>query len=172
VSALIGPRVTSIAPFDQTYSHVLSAYGYGSLSPQFEVSLNGGYSLARFLDVGVHAGYLLGSGGSNSGLFLNELELGGFAAAMFWRGNPTWAGGMGVGVEGGIEAPFLTLHGYTTSERTSYVGPIIFARLGDDRRVQPTIHLRYLASDWGSAIGGFGLPLGGLSITVGGNLSL
>ena len=172
LSALLGARFSSLAPFDATYAHILAAYGFGALSPQFEVSLNGAYSLARSLDVGIHLGYLLGSGGSGASLFLNKLEVGGFAAATFWRDNPRWAGGIGFGVEAGLEAPFLTLNGNTTGARVPYVGPLLIARLGSIPGVLPVLHVRYIVSDWVSAFGKYGLPLGGLSVTVGGSLPL
>jgi hypothetical protein len=172
LSALIGVRFSSLAPFDATYAHILAAYGFGSLSPQLEVSLNGVYSLTHLLDVGVHLGYLLGSGGSGGDLFLNEIEVGGVVVARFWRGSRSWAGGVGFGVEGGLETPFLTLNGDTTSARIPYGGPLVVTRLGSSEGVLPVVHIRYIASDWASAFGKYGLPLGGLSITVGGSLPL
>jgi hypothetical protein len=176
LSFRLGPRFSQLAPFGHQYQHVLAAYGYNTLAPLLEVSVDAAYSFVRWLDVGVHAGYLFGNAGSSGGsggpLTLHVLEIGGSAYGVFGRSAGWLIGGYGAGVEGGVELPWLVLRGQSTSARVPYVGPAFFARLSEKSWIQPAVHVKYLVSNWGGAFGQFGLPLGGLSITVGGNLSL
>jgi hypothetical protein len=172
----LGPRFAQLAPFSHTYSNVLTAYGYGPMSAFVEGSADAAYRFVQHLELGAHAGYMFGSAGSDGGsgglLTLHTIELGGVVHGVFFRGQYPWAGGLGFGAEGGIEIPFLLLRGHATSAPVPYAGPSIFARFSDDPAVQPVVHVRYLVSNWPDAFGKVGLPLGGLSITVGANLSL
>jgi hypothetical protein len=176
LSFLIGPRFAQLAPFSHLYSNVLTAYGYGPMSAFFEVSADAGYRFVDHLEIAAHTGYLFGSAGTSGGggslLTLHTIELGGAVHGVFFRGQSPWTGGLGFGVEGGVEIPFLLLRGHATSAPIPYAGPSILARFSDDAVVQPAVHVRYLVSNWSDAFGKVGLPLGGLSITVGANLSL
>jgi hypothetical protein len=170
-------RFLSSSPFGNTYQSVLTAYGYNSLSAVVEGAGDVAISPWRYLDFGVHTGYSFGSGGSAGGsgglLTLHDVELGGFAYAIFGRTDPRRSGTFGAGVEGGAMLPFLVLRGDVQSARLPYVGPVVLARLFGGTRVQTAVHIRYLVANWSNAFSGaVGLPLGGFSLSVGVNLSL
>jgi hypothetical protein len=172
----LGVRFLETAPFSKVYEHVLNGYGYGSMSALVEGAADLGMSPWRWMDLGVHTGYAFGSAGTSGGsgglLMLHELEVGGYALAVFGRSDYRRAGTFAAGVEGGGMFPFLVLRGDTTSAQLPYVGPVLVARLIGDAKVQTTIQVRYLVANWGNAFGTVGLPLGGLSLSVGANLSL
>jgi hypothetical protein len=172
-----GARFAQLAPFSHVYSNVLAAYGYGPMTAFLETSADAAYTFVQRVELGAHAGYLFASGGSDGGsgglLTLHTLELGGTVHVLFFRGQYPWAGGIGFGAEGGVEIPFLLLRGQATTAPVPYGGPSIFARFSDDPAVQPVVHLRYIISNWPDAFANkVGMPLGGLSITLGANLSL
>ena len=172
----LGVRFLETAPFSKVYEHVLNGYGYGSMSAMVEGSADAGISPWRWMDIGVHTGYAFGSAGTSGGvgglLTLHEVEVGGYALVIFGRSDPRRAGTFGAGVEGGGMFPFLLLRGDTSSARLPYVAPVLMARLIGDAKVQTTVQVRYLVANWGNAFGTVGLPLGGLSVSVGANLSL
>ncbi len=176
----LGVRFLQTAPFSQVYQTVLSSYGYSSMSAIVEGAADAALSPASWLDVGVHAGYGFGSGGTAGGvgglLTLHDVEVGGFAYGIIGRTDRRRPGTFGFGAEGGAMLPFLVLRGDVTSARLPYVGPVVLARLAGDSRIQTAIHVRYLIANWGSAFGPVGapvgLPLGGFSVSVGANLSL
>lgn len=173
----LGVRFLQTAPFSKVYQHVLTAYGYGSMSAIVEGAADAAVSPWRWLDLGVHAGYAFGSAGSSQGgsgglLMLHEAEVGGFAYGIFGRRDRMRPGTLGAGVEGGAMFPFLVLRGDATSARLPYIGPVVLARLSGDSKVQTAVHVRYLVANWNNAFGTVGLPLGGFSISVGANLSL
>lgn len=172
----LGVRFLQTAPFSKVYQHVLTGYGYGSMSAIVEGAADVAVSPWRWLDMGVHTGYAFGSAGTSGGsgglLSLHAVELGGFAYAVFGRSDRRRPGTIGAGVEGGAMLPFLVLRGDVTSARLPYIGPVLLARLAGDARVQTTVHLRYLVANWSNAFGTVGLPLGGFSLGGGVNLSL
>jgi hypothetical protein len=146
------------------------------MSALLEGAADAGFSPWRWLDLGVHTGYAFGSAGSDRGsgglLTLHALDLGGFVYTIFGRSDPRRAGTFGAGVEGGAMLPFLVLRGDVTSARLPYVAPVVLARLIGDAKVQTMVQVRYLITNWSNAFGTVGLPLGGISISVGANLSL
>lgn len=172
----LGVRFLQTAPFSKVYQHVLTGYGYGSMSAIVEGGADVAVSPWRWLDLGVHTGYSFGSAGSSGGsggvLTLHAVELGGFACAIFGRNDRRKPGTLGVGVEGGAMLPFLILRGDVESARLPYIGPVILARLAGDARIQTAVHVRYLVASWNDLFGSVGLPLGGFSISGGVNLSL
>jgi hypothetical protein len=176
LSFRLGVRFLETAPFSKVYEHVLGAYGYGSMSALVEGAADAGFSPWRWMDLGVHTGYAFGSAGSSGGsgglLMLHELEVGGYALTVFGRSDYRRAGAFAAGVEGGAMFPFLLLRGDTTSAQVPYVAPVLVARLIGDAKIQTIVQARYLVANWGNAFGTVGLPLGGLSISIGANLSL
>jgi len=173
----LGVRFLSAAPFSKTYESVLTAYGFDSMSAVVEGAADAGISPWRFLDLGVHTGYSFGSGGTAAGssgglLAFHDLEVGGFAYAIFGRKDRRRAGDFGGGVEGGAMFPFLVLNGDVSRATLPYIGPVVLARLFGDARVQTAVHVRYLVANWSNAFGSVGLPVGGFSISVGANLAL
>jgi hypothetical protein len=176
LSFRLGVRFLETAPFSKVYEHVLDAYGYGSMSALVEGAADAGFSPWRWMDLGVHTGYAFGSAGTSGGsgglLTLHEVDVGGYALAVFGRSDYRRAGSFAAGVEGGGMFPFLLLRGDTASTQLPYVGPVVLAHLIGDAKVQTTIQARYLIVNWSNAFGTVGLPIGGLSISVGANLSL
>jgi hypothetical protein len=176
LSFRLGVRFLETAPFSKVYEHVLTAYGYGSMSALVEGAADAGVSPWRWMDIGVHTGYAFGSAGTSGGsgglLTLHELEVGGYALIVFGRSDYRRPGTFAAGVEGGGMFPFLLLRGDTSSAQLPYVGPVVLAHLIGDAKVQTTLQARYLVANWGNAFGTVGLPLGGISISVGANLSL
>jgi hypothetical protein len=177
LSFRLGVRFLGSSPFSHVYQHVLTAYGYNSLSAVVEGVGDVAISPWRWIDLGVHTGYAFGSGGSAGGssglLTLHEIELAGFAYAIFGRTDPRRPGTFGVGAEGGVMFPFLVLRGDVSHASLPYGGPVLLARLVGNARVQTAIQVKYLIANWSNVFGGaVGLPLGGFSISVGANLSL
>jgi hypothetical protein len=172
----LGVRFLQTAPFNKVYQHVLTAYGYGSMSAILEGAADVAASPWRWIDLGFHAGYGFGSAGSSGGsgglLTLHAAELGGFVYGVYGRDDRRRPGTIAAGVEGGAMLPFLLLRGDVTSARLPYIGPVVLARLAGDAKVQPTVQVRYLVANWSNAFGMVGLPLGGFSVSVGANLSL
>jgi hypothetical protein len=176
LSFRLGVRFLQTAPFSKVYQHVLTGYGYGSMSAILDSAVDVAVSPWRWIDLGFHAGYDFGSAGTSGGsgglLTLHVAELGGFALFVYGREDRRRPGTIAGGVEGGAMLPFLLLRGDVTSARLPYIGPVILARLPGDARVQPTVQVRYLVANWSNAFGAVGLPLGGFSISAGANLSL
>jgi hypothetical protein len=176
LSFRLGVRFLETAPTSKVYEHVLGAYGYGSMSALVEGSADAGFSPWRWMDLGLHTGYAFGSAGTSGGsgglLTLHELEVGGYALAVFGRSDYRRAGNFAAGVEGGAMFPFLLLRGDTTSTQIPYIAPVLVAHLLGDAKIQTTVQARYLIANWGNAFGTVGLPLGGISISIGANLSL
>ena len=176
LSFRLGVRFLQTAPFSKVYQHVLTGYGYGSMSALVEGAADAAVSPSRWIDLGLHTGYSFGSGGSSGGsggtLTLHTAELGGFAYVIFGRSDRRRSGTLGAGVEGGAMLPFMVLRGDVTSGRLPYVGPVVLARLAGDAKVQTTLQVRYLIANWSNAFGTVGLPLGGFTISGGVNLSL
>jgi hypothetical protein len=172
----LGVRFLASSPFSHVYQHVLTAYGYNSLSALVEGAGDVAISPWRFLDIGLHTGYAFGTAGSAGGsggvLTLHELEVGGFACAIFGRTDLRRAGTFGAGVEGGAAFPFLVLRGDVSRSGLPYIAPVLLARLIGNARVQTAIHVRYIIANWSNVLGPVNLPLGGFSISVGANLSL
>jgi hypothetical protein len=172
----LGVRFLDTAPFSKVYEHVLDAYGYGSMSALVEGAADVGLSPSRWIDLGLHTGYAFGSAGTSGGsgglLTFHELEVGGYALVVFGRSDPRRAGTLGAGVEGGGMFPFLLLRGDVSHASVPYVAPVFVARLIGDARIQTTVQARYVVANWSNAFGTVGMPLGGLSISVGANLSL
>jgi hypothetical protein len=174
----IGTRSLGTSPFGKTYGNILSEYGYDALSPLLEVAADVAVSPSRHLDLGVHTGYSFASAGSVSGgsaLDLHAIELGAFAYAVFGRADRRLPGYFCAGVEGGAMFPFLVVNGTAAGGQVPYIGPTVLVHLWDEstpRPVQAVIQLRYLIADWPDAFGKVGLPLGGLSLSVGAHLTL
>ena len=144
-----------------------------------EAAVDVAVSPSRWVDLGAHGGYTFGSAGSGRGaggaLSLHTLELGGFAHAIFGRSDRRLPGYFGAGIEAGAMLPFPALHGEATGGRVPYVAPVVLVHLWDESMHTPisaVLQLRYLVADWSDAFGKVGLPLGGLSFSVGGHLSL
>lgn len=163
----------------ETYTNVLTAYGYKPMFVLLETAVDVAVSPSRWLDVGVHNGYVLGSAGAGSGsggaLNLHTLELGGFAQIIFGRDDRRRPGYFGAGVEVGAMLPFLVVHGEANGGQVPYVAPVLLLRMWDETvytPIQAVIQLRYLVANWSDALGKVGLPLGGLSFSIGANLSL
>lgn len=175
LSLRAGPRFAQLAPYSHRYQNLLGAYGYGPMPAFLEASVDGAIMPVRWLDFGLHTGYLFGSAGSSGGaggaLSLHTFELGGFARGFVSGVAAGPIAGIGFGAEAGVDFPFLTLRGQVTRARVPYGGPVVWLRFGDKGLVQPVAYIRYLIADWGDAFGKTGLPLGGLSLTVGANIS-
>jgi hypothetical protein len=174
----VGTRLLWLSPFSDAYEPVLEAYGYGTFQPNLDVSLEAAYSVRRFLDLGVHAGYLFGSAGSSgapdeSALSLHVIELGAFAHGFLGHFAPEMTGGIGLGVEGGVSFPMLALRGELTGRATYHVGPSFVMLMSDNYILHPAVRLRFLFSNFEDALAGeIDVPIGGLSMTFGANLAL
>jgi hypothetical protein len=173
----LGVRFLATAPFSHVYQHVLTAYGYNSLSALVEGAGDVAISPWRYLDIGLHTGYAFGTagtaGGSSGLMTLHDVEIGGFAYGIIGRSDVRRPGTFGFGVEGGAMFPFLVLRGDVSRAGLPYIAPVVLARLFGNARLQTAINVRYLVTNWSNVFsGGVNLPLGGFSISIGANVSL
>jgi hypothetical protein len=143
-----------------------------------DLSVDAAYSVWSFLDGGAHVGYAFASAGAakapaEGALVLHVVELGGFVRGVFVRDRPSSTGGLCLGLEAGAAIPVLALHGEAKSGATYYVGPALGLHIGDTDKAQPVLRLRYMFANWRDALGpGVNLPLGGLTIAFGVNVSI
>jgi len=187
ITATQGFRIAALTPFDHRYGDVLDAYGYSRMPVYYELlSAEVAYALKKWFEAGGHFAYVLGVAGATdtpggSGLLLHQVELGGVVRFVlgshdhigFDIGGLEFRGGA-LEIGGGLAVPTLSLRGATQATSVPYLSPGLSGWVSSGRgRIQALFRLRYVISNWPDAFAqGLDLPLGGLVVSAGINISL
>ena len=163
----VGTRaLTTTYPGNMAYLDVLERFGYSRwLAVVWTVGGDHVWHASRLWDLGVHAAYATGRAGGDDGAFVLHAPEAAFVARLVARDGAGPAP-FGLQLEVGAIAPVLLLRGEAESSLEPYVRAELSVR-PNSGPVSMDIRLGWTYARWDDAIGGTGMPLGGMSLAIG-----
>lgn len=163
----VGTRALATTyPGNSAYLDVLERFGYSRwLAVVWTVGGDHVWRASRLWDLGVHAAYATGRAGGDGGTFILHAPEAAFVARLVARDGRGPAP-FGFQLEVGAIAPVLLLRGEAESSLEPYVRAELSVR-PNSGPVSMDIRLGWTYARWDEAIGGTGMPLGGMSLAIG-----